>query len=43
LKAVTLMLYEAPLTKPISVQARVDVLQFVLLIVGAVGDVATRE
>ena len=43
LKAVTLMLYEAPLTKPTSVQVRVDVLQFVLLIVGAVGDAATSE
>lgn len=43
LKAVTVMLYEAPLTRPTSVQERMEVLQLVLLIVGAVGDEATTE
>ena len=43
LNAFTLMLYEAPLMRPTSVQESVDVLQLGLLTVGAVGDVAMTE
>lgn len=43
LKALTLMLYEESFTRPTSVQDKVEVLQLVLLMVGAVVDVAITE